>query len=72
MAQLDRTTHRNGIAMHDSASLYGTADGGVLGNETPLSIAIRRWLANHPEAARSLSANPAADTGAIRSCQPLL
>ncbi|MDD2659785.1 MAG: phenylacetate--CoA ligase family protein [Methylococcales bacterium] len=39
---------------HDSASLYGTADGGVLGNETPLSIAIRRWLADHPEAARSL------------------
>jgi len=38
----------------DSASLYGTADGGVLGNETPLSIAIRRWLAEHPEAARSL------------------
>lgn len=38
----------------DSASLYGTADGGVLGNETPLSIAIRRWLAKHPEAARSL------------------
>ncbi|MCX7096556.1 MAG: phenylacetate--CoA ligase family protein [Methylococcales bacterium] len=39
---------------HDSASLYGTADGGVLGNETPLSIAIRCWLADHPEAARSL------------------
>ena len=39
---------------HDSASLYGTADGGVLGNETPLSIAIRRWLADHPEAARTL------------------
>ena len=38
----------------DFASLYGTADGGVLGNETPLSIAIRRWLAAHPEAARSL------------------
>ncbi len=38
----------------DSASLYGTADGGVLGNETPLSIAIRRWLADHPEAARIL------------------
>ncbi|WP_026603940.1 phenylacetate--CoA ligase family protein [Methylomonas sp. 11b] len=38
----------------DSASLYGTADGGVLGNETPLSIAIRRWLAQRPEAARSL------------------
>ncbi len=39
---------------YDSASLYGTADGGVLGNETPFSIAIRRWLANHPEAARTL------------------
>lgn len=38
----------------DSASLYGTADGGVLGNETPFSIAIRRWLAVHPEAARQL------------------
>ncbi|MDD2758847.1 MAG: phenylacetate--CoA ligase family protein [Methylomonas sp.] len=38
----------------DSASLYGTADGGVLGNETPLSISIRRWLASHPEAARKL------------------
>lgn len=38
----------------DSASLYGTADGGVLGNETPFSIAIRRWLAHHPDAARQL------------------
>ncbi|PKM38535.1 MAG: phenylacetate--CoA ligase [Gammaproteobacteria bacterium HGW-Gammaproteobacteria-10] len=38
----------------DTASLYGTADGGVLGNETPLSIAIRRWLAKHPTAARQL------------------
>ncbi|MDD5115281.1 MAG: phenylacetate--CoA ligase family protein [Methylobacter sp.] len=38
----------------DSASLYGTSDGGVLGNETPFSIAIRRWLATHPDAARSL------------------
>lgn len=38
----------------DSASLYGTADGGVLGNETPLSIAFRRWLARHPVAAREL------------------
>ncbi|AEG02243.1 phenylacetate--CoA ligase family protein [Methylomonas methanica] len=38
----------------DSASLYGTADGGVLGNETPLSIAIRRWLADQPRAARDL------------------
>jgi phenylacetate-CoA ligase len=38
----------------DSASLYGTADAGVLGNETPLSITIRRWLAAHPDVARSL------------------
>ncbi len=38
----------------DSASLYGTADGGVLGNETPFSIAIRRWLAQRPDAARQL------------------
>lgn len=39
---------------YDSASLYGTADGGVLGNETPLSIAIRRFLASRPDAARVL------------------
>lgn len=38
----------------DSASLYGTADGGVLGNETPLSIAVRRWFALHPQAASDL------------------
>ena len=38
----------------DSASLYGTADAGVLGNETPLSICIRRWFADHPDAAREL------------------
>jgi len=41
----------------DSASLYGTADAGVLGNETPLSICIRRWLAEHPDAARELFGN---------------
>lgn len=39
---------------YDSAALYGTADAGVLGNETPLSITIRRWLAEQPEAARAL------------------
>lgn len=39
---------------YDSAALYGTADAGVLGNETPLSIAIRRFLADRPEAARRL------------------
>lgn len=39
---------------HDTASLYGTADAGVLGNETPLSIAVRRFLSQAPEAAREL------------------
>ncbi|WP_392532254.1 phenylacetate--CoA ligase family protein [Nostoc sp. C117] len=39
---------------YDLASLYGTADAGVLGNETPLSICIRRFLAEHPDAARAL------------------
>lgn len=38
----------------DSASLYGTADAGVLGNETPLSICIRRFLADHPDIAAEL------------------
>jgi phenylacetate-CoA ligase len=48
----DRLDSRN--FCYDSASLYGTADAGVLGNETPLSICIRRFLANNPEAARTL------------------
>jgi phenylacetate-CoA ligase len=39
---------------YDSASLFGTADAGVLGHETPLSICIRRFLASHPDAARQL------------------
>jgi phenylacetate-CoA ligase len=39
---------------YDSVSLYGTADAGVLGNETPLSINLRRFLARDPEAARTL------------------
>jgi phenylacetate-CoA ligase len=38
----------------DSASLYGTADAGVLGNETPFSVRIRRFLAYRPDAAREL------------------
>ena len=42
------------LPARDSASLYGTADGGVLANETPLSITIRRFLAARPEAAREL------------------
>ena len=37
-----------------SASLYGTADAGVLATETPLSVCIRRYLAQHPDAAREL------------------
>jgi phenylacetate-CoA ligase len=39
---------------YSSASLYGTADAGVLANETPLSICIRRFLAGQPDAARAL------------------
>lgn len=41
-------------AMLTTATLYGTADGGVLGNETPFSIFIRRYLAAHPGVAREL------------------
>lgn len=37
-----------------TASLYGTADGGVLANETPLSITLRRRLAHAPELSREL------------------
>ena len=37
-----------------SASLYGTADAGVLATETPLSVCIRRYLAAHPTVAREL------------------
>ena len=52
----DLMAERVGMAdpLRDSASLYGTADAGVLGNETPLSIAIRRFLARDPGAARAL------------------
>jgi len=38
----------------DSASLYGTADGGVLACETPVSIGIRRFLAARIELASAL------------------
>ena len=40
--------------LHDSASLYGTADAGVLGNETPLTVCIRRFLSERPDAARAI------------------
>jgi phenylacetate-CoA ligase len=39
----------------DSASLYGTADAGVLGTETPLSVSVRRFLAARPDALRELT-----------------
>ncbi|MEV0623796.1 phenylacetate--CoA ligase family protein [Nonomuraea sp. NPDC050404] len=47
---------RAGIAdpVRGIASLYGTADAGVLGNETALSVEIRRFLAARPETAREL------------------
>lgn len=37
-----------------TASLYGTADGGVLGNETPLSIALRKHFAARPQLTREV------------------
>ncbi|KAL4442730.1 hypothetical protein ABPG77_006724 [Micractinium sp. CCAP 211/92] len=43
-----------GDPLRDVVSLYGTADAGVIGNETALSVAIRRWLAQHPQAAAEL------------------
>jgi phenylacetate-CoA ligase len=40
--------------LRDSAAMYGTADAGVLGVETPLSIAIRRFLSTRADATRAL------------------
>jgi phenylacetate-CoA ligase len=52
----DLMTERLGLGdpARDTASLYGTADAGVLGNETPLSIAVRRFCAGNAEAARAV------------------
>ena len=52
----DLVAQRAGIAdvVRDTASLYGTADAGVLGNETPLSVSIRRFLAGRPDLSREL------------------
>ncbi|HEU5267866.1 MAG TPA: hypothetical protein VFU35_14245, partial [Jatrophihabitans sp.] len=52
----DLVSRRAGMADVEtgSASLYGTADAGVLGNETPLSVRIRRFLASRPELAGEL------------------
>jgi phenylacetate-CoA ligase len=49
---LDRSSARE--MLFGSASLYGTADAGVLGNETALSIAIRRFTRDDPQAAEAL------------------
>lgn len=40
--------------LHFAASLYGTADAGVLAQETPLSVAVRRFLAKHPSLAQDI------------------
>ncbi|MGH8922262.1 MAG: phenylacetate--CoA ligase family protein, partial [Actinomycetes bacterium] len=48
----ERTGMRDPV--RDVASLYGTADAGVLATETPLSVAIRRFLAGRPALAREL------------------
>ncbi|GAB2803991.1 phenylacetate--CoA ligase family protein [Streptomyces daliensis] len=52
----DLVAERAGLTdpAHDTASLYGTADAGVLGNETPLSVTVRRFFAANPGPAREL------------------
>lgn len=56
----DLVSRRAGIAdpVRDVASLYGTADSGVLGTETPLSAGIRRFLADRPDLAREVFGDP--------------
>lgn len=49
---LERLEQDEGL--NSIASLYGTADAGVLGNETPLSVAIRRFLSENAEAVKAL------------------
>jgi phenylacetate-CoA ligase len=52
----DLVAERGGVQdpVRGMASLYGTADAGVLGNETPQSVSIRRFLAGKPDLAREL------------------
>lgn len=52
----DLVGQRAGIAdpIRDTASLYGTADAGVLGNETALSVSIRQFFALRPDLAREV------------------
>jgi phenylacetate-CoA ligase len=47
-----------GAPARDIASLYGTADGGVLANETALSSTLRGFFAAHPAAAHELFGEP--------------
>ncbi|MEU8663097.1 phenylacetate--CoA ligase family protein [Actinoplanes philippinensis] len=52
----DLVAARAGISDPETgvASLYGTADAGVLGNETPLSVRLRRFLAGRPDLAATV------------------
>lgn len=52
----DLVATRAGIGdpVSSMASLYGTADAGVLGTETPKSVSIRRFLAGRPDLVREL------------------
>ncbi|MFD4668224.1 phenylacetate--CoA ligase family protein [Lentzea sp. NPDC058450] len=52
----DLVSRRAGIEnpRTDVASLYGTADSGVLGNETAQSVSIRQFFADHPDEAREV------------------
>ncbi len=52
----DRVTLRlgQGDPEHSTASLYGTADAGVIANETPASILARRAINDHPELVKEL------------------
>lgn len=56
----DLVAQRAAIAdpITDIASLYGTADSGVLGTETPVSVGIRRFFATRPDLAREVFGDP--------------
>lgn len=56
----DLVAQRAGVTdpVTGTASLYGTADAGVLGVETPLSVAIRRLLAADPPLAQRIFGDP--------------
>jgi phenylacetate-CoA ligase len=56
----DLVAERAGVAdpVRDIASMYGTADAGVVATETPLSTAIRRFLAGRPELVTELFGRP--------------